>query len=65
MLSSDSHGKALELANDEQWQDVFFFLIDNLDTIQLSDLLLNPLIKLGGEVGLRIVAYSLSTTALQ
>ncbi len=59
MLEGPSRAEALELAEDEAWQDVFFFVIDEAVAPQLPELLLDELIERSGVIPLALVAYAI------
>ena len=59
MLEGPSRAEALELAEDEAWQDVLFFVIDEAVAPQLPELLLDELIERSGIIPLALVAYAI------
>ena len=61
MLESDLRAEALQRVTEEAWQDVFFFVIDEAEAVQLPDLLLEELIERSGAVPLALVAYAIKT----
>ncbi len=62
MLATDNvRTEALRLAEDKSWQDVFFFLVDEVVGRDLLDLLLRDIIHLEGASPLEIVAYAIET----
>ena len=61
MLESASRKEALQLATDEVWQDVFFFVIDEAEALLLPELLLDDLIYQGGAISFALVAYAIKS----
>jgi hypothetical protein len=55
--------EVLELAANETWQDVFFFVIDEAAGPKLPSLLLDNLLYQSGTVRLALVAYAIKTKA--
>lgn len=51
----------LDLARQEEWQNVFFFVVDEVPSAALPRMLLDDLLKRGGDVPLRIVAYAIKS----
>jgi hypothetical protein len=61
LLESESRAEVLNLATDETWQDVFFFVIDEAETPRLPKLILDDLITRRGVTPLALVAYAIKS----
>ncbi len=51
----------LALSAEEEWLDVFYFIIDELDSVMELNAFLKALLDRGGDERVRIVAYALGT----
>ena len=60
-LTGPERAKMLDLAGQEAWQNVFFFVVDELSATKLPSVLLEALLARGGDVPLRIAAYAIES----
>jgi hypothetical protein len=60
-LKGSERESILKFAEQESWQNVFFFVIDELPAALLPSMLLDDLLAHGGRVPLRIVAYAIES----
>ena len=61
VLLGPERATILNFAERETWQNVFFFVVDELSAAMLPDILLDGLLARGGDAPLRIVAYAIES----
>ena len=60
--STDSNpGELLALAREERWKEVFLFIVDELPTSDLENVVLQELLTLQSDTALQIVAYAIDS----
>jgi hypothetical protein len=60
-LKGSEHESILEFADQEPWQNVFFFVVDELSPALLPGMLLDDLLARGSDMSLRIAAYAIES----
>ncbi len=55
------YDEMIKLSGESQWIDVFFFIIDELNSHQRLNQFLMDLIRTGGSYRIRLVAYAIGT----
>ena len=61
VLKGPEREAMLDLAEQERWQEVLFFVVDELATDDLAEALLDSLMTRGGDTPPRIVAYAIES----